>query len=64
MTRPEPEYTVASLEAEPVAEFASLTRDDAVRLGEIGIAVIREWNRDLAIEVRVGAELHSARSSA
>jgi uncharacterized protein (UPF0303 family) len=57
MPRPEPEYTVASLEAEPVADFPSLTRDDAVRLGEIGIAVIREWERDLAIEVRVGAEL-------
>jgi uncharacterized protein (UPF0303 family) len=57
MTRPVPEYTLASLEAEPVADFPSLTRDDAVRLGEIGIAVIREWDRDLAIEVRVGAEL-------
>jgi uncharacterized protein (UPF0303 family) len=57
MTRPEPEYTIASLEAEPGAEFASLTRDDAVRLGETGISVIREWNRNLAIEVRVGAEL-------
>lgn len=57
MSRPEPEYTLASLEAEPVADFTSLTRDDAVRLGEVGIAVIREWNRNLAIEVRVGAEL-------
>jgi uncharacterized protein (UPF0303 family) len=57
MTRPAPEYTIATLEAEPVAEFASLTRDDAVRLGEIGIAVIREWERDLAVEVRVGSEL-------
>jgi uncharacterized protein (UPF0303 family) len=57
MTRPEPEYTLETLEAEPGAEFASLTRDDAVRLGEIGIAVIREWERDLAVEVRVGAEL-------
>lgn len=57
MPRPEPVYTVASLEAEPVAEFPSLTRDDAVRLGEIGIAVIRDWERDLAVEVRVGGEL-------
>jgi uncharacterized protein (UPF0303 family) len=57
MARPEPEYTVASLEAEPGADFTSLTRDDAVRLGEVGIGVIREWNRDLAIEVRVGSEL-------
>lgn len=57
MARPVPEYTIASLEAEPGADFATLTRDDAVRLGEVGIAVIREWNRDLAIEVRVGAEL-------
>jgi uncharacterized protein (UPF0303 family) len=57
MPRPAPEYTVASLEAEPRAEFSSLTRDDAVPLGEVGIAVIREWERDLAIEVRVGSEL-------
>lgn len=57
MTRPVPEYTLEALEAEPVAEFTSLTRDDAVRLGETGIAVIREWDRDLAIEVRVGDEL-------
>ena len=57
MPRPAPEYTVASLEAEPRAEISSLTRDDAVRLGEVGIAVIREWNRNLAIEVRVGSEL-------
>jgi uncharacterized protein (UPF0303 family) len=57
MTRPQPEYTLAALEAEPIAEFPSLTRDDAVRLGETGISVIREWDRDLAIEVRVGAEL-------
>lgn len=57
MSRPQPEYTVASLEAEPRADFSSLTRDDAVRLGEVGIAVIREWDRDLTIEVRVGSEL-------
>jgi uncharacterized protein (UPF0303 family) len=57
MSRPEPVYTVESLEAEPAADFPSLTRDDAVRLGEIGIAVIREWERDLTVEVRVGAEL-------
>jgi uncharacterized protein (UPF0303 family) len=57
MPRPEPVHTVESLEAEPVAAFRSLTRDDAVRLGEIGIAVIREWERDLAVEVRVGDEL-------
>ena len=55
MPRPAPEYTVAWFEA----EFTSLTRDDAVPLGEVGIAVIREWNRNLAIEVRVGGELGS-----
>ena len=57
MTRSTPEFTLASLEAEPIAAFSSLTRDDAVRLGETGIAVVREWGRDLAIEVRVGTEL-------
>ena len=57
MPRQQPVYTLESLEAEPVADLPSLTRDDAVRLGEIGIAVIREWERDLAIEVRVGDQL-------
>jgi uncharacterized protein (UPF0303 family) len=57
MARALPVFTLEDLEAAPVAEFPSLTRDDAVRLGEIGIAVIREWGRDLAVEVRVGDEL-------
>jgi len=35
----------------------SFTRDDAVRLGEIAVGVIREWERNLAVDVHIGDEL-------
>ncbi|PJJ62017.1 heme-binding protein [Compostimonas suwonensis] len=57
MTRPEPSYTIEQLENEPIADLPSFTRDDAVRLGEIAVAVIREWERDLAVDVHIGDEL-------
>ncbi|NNC13751.1 hypothetical protein HII28_17945 [Planctomonas sp. JC2975] len=57
MTHPEPVYTLEQLEAEPVAEFASFDRDDAVRLGEIAVALVRERDLNLAIEVHIGDEL-------
>jgi uncharacterized protein (UPF0303 family) len=57
MTRPEPSYTIEDLENQPAANFPSFTRDDAVRLGELTLEVIRSWNRDLAVDVRVGDEL-------
>jgi uncharacterized protein (UPF0303 family) len=57
MTRPEPTYTIEQLQNVPAAEVASFTRDDAVRLGEIAVEVIREWGRDLAVDVHIGDEL-------
>lgn len=55
--RPQPEYSLDDLLAEPRTVVPQLTRDDAVRLGEIALSVIREWERDLAVDVRVGDEL-------
>jgi uncharacterized protein (UPF0303 family) len=57
MTRPEPTYTIDQLENEPVANFRSFSRDDATRLGEIALGVIREWERNLAVDVHIGDEL-------
>jgi uncharacterized protein (UPF0303 family) len=57
MARPEPTYTIEQLENAPVANFPSLTRDDAVRLGELAVAVIREWDRNLAVDIHIGDEL-------
>ncbi len=57
MARPEPTYTIEQLENEPVANVPSFTRDDAVRLGEIAVGVIREWDRDLAVDIHIGDEL-------
>jgi uncharacterized protein (UPF0303 family) len=57
MARPQPTYTLEQLENEPRVELPSFTRDDAVRLGEIAVAVIREWGRDLAVDVHIGDEL-------
>ncbi|MET4782453.1 heme-binding protein [Glaciihabitans sp. UYNi722] len=57
MTRPEPLYTIEQLQSEPVANVASFLRDDAVRLGEIAVGVIREWERNLAVDVHIGDEL-------
>jgi uncharacterized protein (UPF0303 family) len=57
MARPEPTYTIEQLENAPVANFPSFTRDDAVKLGEIAVAVIREWDRNLAVDIHIGDEL-------
>jgi uncharacterized protein (UPF0303 family) len=57
MARPEPTYTIEQLESEPVANVPSFTRDDAVRLGEIAVGVIREWDRNLAVDIHIGDEL-------
>jgi uncharacterized protein (UPF0303 family) len=57
MTRPEPTYTIDQLETEPVANLRSFTRDDAARLGEIAVGVIREWERNLAVDIYIGDEL-------
>jgi uncharacterized protein (UPF0303 family) len=57
MARAEPTYTIEQVQGEPVAEVPSFERNDAVRLGEIAVAVIREWDRDLAVDVHIGDEL-------
>jgi uncharacterized protein (UPF0303 family) len=57
MPHPEPSYTIAQLEAEPRREFAAFTRDDAVRLGELAVAIIRDWAVNLAVDVHIGDEL-------
>ncbi len=57
MTRPQPEYTIEQLESEPAVDLPSFSRDDAVRLGEIAIGVIREWALDLAVDIHIGDEL-------
>ena len=57
MTSPEPTYTLEQLQNEPRVELPSFTRDDAARLGEIAIAVIREWEKDLAVDIHIGDEL-------
>lgn len=57
MSHPEPVYTLEQLLAEEPVELASLERDDAVRLGETAVEVIREWGLNLAVEVHIGDEL-------
>src|SRR3954454_4809476 len=57
MRIPEPTYTMEQLEKEPRAEFPSFVRDDAARLGEIALGVIREWQKDLAVDIYIGDEL-------
>ena len=57
MGHPEPTYTIEQLEDEPVADLPAFTRDDAVRLGEITVSVIREWERNLAVDIHIGDEL-------
>jgi uncharacterized protein (UPF0303 family) len=46
-----PVYTVADLEAQPALDVAEFTNDDAVRLGELALAVIRENSWDLAVRI-------------
>ena len=57
MPHPEPSYTLEQLEAEPRVEFDSFTRDDAVRLGEVAVQIIRDWGVSLAVDVHIGDEL-------
>ncbi|WP_210481589.1 heme-binding protein [Naasia sp. SYSU D00948] len=57
MARPDPTYTIDQLENEPPVDLPQFTRDDSVRLGEIAIAVIREWELDLAVDIHIGDEL-------
>lgn len=49
-----PTFTVADLEAEPMLDLPTFTQDDAVDLGLLAVAVIRERGANLAVRV----ELH------
>lgn len=57
MARPIPEYTVADLERLNAIEFPSLTNDEAVDLGLVAVAVIREWDLSLAVDIVIGDDL-------
>jgi uncharacterized protein (UPF0303 family) len=46
-----PVYDVAALEAQPVLDVDVFDNDDAVRLGELAITVIREHGWDLAVRI-------------
>ena len=49
-----PVFTVADLETVPAFELPALDNDVAVDLGLVGVAVIRERNLNLAVQVVVG----------
>ena len=57
MARRIPEYTVADLEYLNEIEFESFTTDDAVDLGMLAVAVIREWDLSLAVDILMGEYL-------
>ena len=46
-----PVFTAADIAAQPGIDVASFTNDDAVRLGELALQVIRENGWDLAVRI-------------
>ena len=52
-----PVYTLDDLEAQPAFAVDSFSTDDAVRLGLIGVDVIRELGLDLAVDIVLGDHL-------
>ena len=54
MSRPLPNYTIASLETLASWEFPRLENDDAVSLGLVAVEVIREWELSLAVRIVIG----------
>lgn len=52
-----PVFTLETLEASPAFEVDAFTNDDAVRLGMLGVEVIRERGLDLAVDVVLGSDL-------
>ncbi len=57
MPRPIPEYTVADLEYLNDLDFGTFTSDDAADLGMTAVAVIREWDLSLAVDILMGEYL-------
>lgn len=51
-----PVFTAADLVAQPRLDVVSLTRDDAVDLGLLAVALVRERELDLAVRVELGGE--------
>ncbi len=51
-----PTFTVADLEAEPRLDLPQFTQDDAVDLGLLAVAVVRERGANLAVRVELGGE--------
>ncbi|MBO3088249.1 heme-binding protein [Cellulomonas dongxiuzhuiae] len=51
-----PTFTVADLEAEPRLDLPAFTQDDAVDLGMLAVAVVRERGANLAVRVELGGE--------
>jgi uncharacterized protein (UPF0303 family) len=46
-----PVFTAADLEGQPQLDVASFTNDDAVHLGELAVAVIRQHGWSLAVRI-------------
>lgn len=51
-----PDYSIDELEAQERIEFPSMTNEDAVALGEVAVAVIREIGLSLCVEIVVGGD--------
>ncbi|MGN6502862.1 MAG: heme-binding protein [Pseudolysinimonas sp.] len=52
-----PVYSASDLENGPVLDVSEFTNDDAVRLGELAIAVIREHGWNLAVRIVVRGDI-------
>ena len=57
MVRAVPEYSVSDVEHLNSVEFPSLSYDDAVDLGMTAVAVIREWQLSLAVDIVLDGDL-------
>jgi uncharacterized protein (UPF0303 family) len=57
MNRPAPTYTLADVEAQGRVEFEHFDKEDALALGIIGVGVIQEWNRSLAVDIVIEGDL-------
>ncbi len=57
MTHPNPEFSIADIEAFMNHEFESFTNDDAVDLGLTAVEVIIDWELNLAVDIVIGADL-------
>ena len=57
MSREIPQYSIADLEYLNGIQFDTFTTDDAVDLGMIAVAVIREWDLNLSVDILLGEYL-------